>query len=855
MKPHKITSHLQAQELIDLERDGSVNDEQRSQLAQHLEGCAECRDYASSMAQMDSQLHRSLQTRWPESQLKEVDLSSARADILRQVRVNQMSISRSNLLRSLGWGALAILLIVGLAWTLKTLAPLPIQVPAVQSSPVETQPVIKIVEVPLSTVQVIPQVSDATPLPPPGGVVSLFPAVEFNFTSELPLSPESLTVYRQQLSEAVTVESARRIADQWGVAGGVYSSPSEGMDNIIYDVMDGARSIRFLNFTDQFIYSVGYASPDYGSALMDNGPLPYFDEQVAIATKFLEPLGILDLPYRAMPMETERGMVAFIPLLDGFPVIQEIGVDRSNIGWIDAKISAPGQVSMVEYSQKDFQPIGAYPVITASQAWERFTQDTNLQHSRYAVLSPEGENTYQAWVHKYQPGQAVDIYGWINAYQPADSNTLPLVMINNLPIIGDTSGMVPDNQYDVRFVHAWGQVQGIPTDGIALQVDGWEVSDLSDQLITGTLSTQSGQTQLVALDRTYNLIDPPTDIPEGAQVGIQAVVLEGTPPSLDWKFIETGQIPFSYGASSTCGGGGGGGSATSNANFGAGTFTLLNLDSQAEPASTQIGQPYQLGDEISAVSGRVYITQHIYTGGVSSTEVIFSPDPSSGLNMDWAHSLIGDNLSGIDQYNNLPILVSGQVERFGNHIVYINVTSYEPVYPGEQIQEWTGTEQILTLDGQSVVLFTTSAGDSYVLKSSVDYPPADANIIGRLGDLIEIEGYLLPDQQLGGYTLLQDTAGSTQPDGVVTSSLVSIWDHTQDPSANPGAVLQGTVTIDNIELAYDAINLDRCPPSAATDPNMASWLYVQPMWVFTGHFDDGRRFIAQVQALPDEYLK
>jgi hypothetical protein len=428
-------------------------------------------------------------------------------------------------------------------------------------------------------------------------------------------------------------------------------------------------------------------------------------------------------------------------------------------------------------------------------------------------------------------------------------------MINNLPIIGDTSGMVPDNQYDVRFVHAWGQVQGSSTDGIALQVDGWEVSTLSDQLITGTLSTQSGQTQLVAPDRTYNLIDPPADIPEGAQVGIQAVVLEGTPPSLNWKFIETGQIPFSYGASSTCGGGGGGGSATSNANFGAGNFTLLNLDSQAEPASTQIGQPYQLGDEISAVSGRVYITQHIYAGGVSSTEVIFSPDPSSGLNMEWAHSLIGDNLSGIDQYNNLPIRISGQVERFGNHIVYVNVTSYEPVYPGEQIQEWTGTEQILTLDGQSVVLFTTSAGDSYVLKSSVDYPPADANIIGRLGDLIEIEGYLIPDQQLGSYTLLQDTAGTTQPDGVVTSSLVSIWDHTQDPSTNPGAVLQGTVTIDNVELAYDAVNLDRCPPSAATDPNMAPWLYVQPMWVFTGHFDDGRRFIAQVQALPDEYLK
>jgi hypothetical protein len=36
---------------------------------------------------------------------------------------------------------------------------------------------------------------------------------------------------------------------------------------------------------------------------------------------------------------------------------------------------------------------------------------------------------------------------------------------------------------------------------------------------------------------------------------------------------------------------------------------------------------------------------------------------------------------------------------------------------------------------------------------------------------------------------------------------------------------------------------------------MIPLLYVQPMWVFNGHFDDGRRVIIQVQALPDEYLK
>jgi hypothetical protein len=132
---------------------------------------------------------------------------------------------------------------------------------------------------------------------------------------------------------------------------------------------------------------------------------------------------------------------------------------------------------------------------------------------------------------------------------------------------------------------------------------------------------------------------------------------------------------------------------------------------------------------------------------------------------------------------------------------------------------------------------------------------AEGNIIGRLGDLIEIEGYIIPDQQVGGYLVLKDTAGSTQPDGVADSAQVSVWDHSQDPSSNPGAVLQGKVSIDNVELVYDAINLDRCQASAADDPNMAPWLFVQPMWVFNGHFEDGRRFIVQVQALSDEYLK
>jgi hypothetical protein len=966
MKPHKDLSHLQARKLILLDIDSSLDVDQRKQLGQHLEDCAECRTYMDAMIKLDVGLKHSLQERWPQSPPKEIEFASQLEDILPKVRRNQIKANHANTLRSLGWGALTILLIASLMWTIRTLAPLPSQVPVGLSSPEATTVILSSTVIPSATIQAMPQVSgsliagdwvastnfgkliisvddlgtritkidyqfsdwmcgsitqsaeiidasswlvtdnkfsitstldqngqlqmylngvadtsnqkltgtweetsndaycsgtwEASIQDQTTNIVSTrdanqFPKLKFTFPPTLPSSPKSMAVYRQRLSEAVTADTARQIATQWGVAGGVFSSPSEGMGDVTFDVMDGTRSMRFLNFPDQFIYQVGYASPDYGSALMDNGPLPSLDEQVAIATNFLKPFGILDLPYQTMALESERGMVAFMPLLNGYPVVQEIGVDRSNIGWIDVKVNASGQVTMVEFSHHDFQPVGDYPILTAQQAWDRFTNDINLQHSRYAVLSPVRNNSYQSWVPSYKLGQTVDLYGYVNADQPVDPSMPTLVMINNLPVMGDTTGLIPSSKNGVSFVHVWGQIQANSSDGIALRLAGWEASSLTDEYITGTLTIKSGHTQLIALDHTLTLIDPPADVPMGTQVGIQGVVLDGNPPLLNWQFIETGQIPFFYGASNSCGGGGAGGNASSNADFGGGAFAPLNLDGQISPTATQVTLPYRPGDEIKAISGSVYITKHIYLGGATSLEVVFTPNPSAGLNKSWAYSLMGDSLSGIDLYNNLPITVWGQVDHLDNNIVYIKVTRFEPVYPGEKIQAWTGTEQILTLDGKSVVLFTTSTGESYVLKSSVDFPPADANIIGRLGDLIEIEGYIIPDQKVAGYLVLKDTAGSTQPDGVANSAQVTVWDQSQDPGSNPGAVLNGNVIIDKIKLAYDAINLDRCQASAAKDPNMSPWLLVQPMWVFDAHFKDGRRFIIQVQALPDEYLK
>jgi hypothetical protein len=67
--------------------------------------------------------------------------------------------------------------------------------------------------------------------------------------------------------------------------------------------------------------------------------------------------------------------------------------------------------------------------------------------------------------------------------------------------------------------------------------------------------------------------------------------------------------------------------------------------------------------------------------------------------------------------------------------------------------------------------------------------------------------------------------------------------------------LQGQVTIDKIELAYSAISTENCSAAVAENPDVAAQLTVQPIWRFSGQFEDGRRIEIQVQALPDEYLK
>jgi hypothetical protein len=102
--------------------------------------------------------------------------------------------------------------------------------------------------------------------------------------------------------------------------------------------------------------------------------------------------------------------------------------------------------------------------------------------------------------------------------------------------------------------------------------------------------------------------------------------------------------------------------------------------------------------------------------------------------------------------------------------------------------------------------------------------------------------------------VIHETAGNSTPDNILSSAQPPVVDPSEMAGYDQTKDLTGVVTIESIELAYRSISLQRCTSAFASFADAGQFLTLQPVWVFKGHFADGRQFELQVQALPDEYL-
>jgi hypothetical protein len=669
----------------------------------------------------------------------------------------------------------------------------------------------------------------------------VFPQLQFSLAAEFPTAPDQVQIYEQQFSEPITPDLARQAAARLGVNGELIQYPGEG-GGTIYEVHGGGSVVRFLGYADQFMYEVipnhGFSGPDQ---------YPPFDQQVTIAEDFLRQKGLLDGDYRVEPVQSDPGVVRFVQLLDGYEVHYGVGVNRmgSTLQWIDVSLTVAGEVSAVAYNAHHFQATGQYPLLSAQQAWERFSASPAGAYGMYAILAAEQAVTYRSWLRDY-PAGLVHIYDYAVGLQSADGG-VPVVQFSRFPVAGNLQGMQTG-----KFIHAWGQIILNEQGTQIFQVEGWELSTLEDSYLNGTIQRSGDSATLQTDDGQWLAVpDLPADVPEGELLHVGGVILNG---NLDWSFIDTGDLPGYYGSYLACGGGGGGGDGTvPDSNFGGQSLAIVQLaDSSQAPAQPAL--PYQAGDLLDGQIGNVWVMINQYA---DHTEVKTAMWVETDDGLIFVAQLSGDGLSGIEQYNALPIKVWGRVDRVTGSDMYFTVDRFEEAYPGLHIQAWIGTDEAVTLEGKEALLFTTLDGQQFVLKSSIGF--GDQVRIGRPGDTVIREGLLIPGLTFGGYPVMQELVGQMangQNDlsgYTITSNEPPVFDHTQEvPVVRPASTVQGQVNIEQIELTYLAYSLAGCPVEAGSyNPGMTS---VQPVWRFRGTFADGRSFEVLLQALTETNL-
>ncbi len=229
MRSNRTLTHEQARRALEAAADGQLASMLQPALERHLAGCVECQRFAGQLAV-------------PVGSANERQVASMLEKIHQQTRHHPMKNILSNTLRTLAVGLGIIVLISGLSWTIRTLRP---DIPGTQPAQQPAQDTL-VVTAEATSVEstALPEIN-ITPEPQPSpvtGASALFPTTNFIFPVGFPTSPSVVNLYRLQLPEAVTADSAIQMASLLGVSGEVYSQEGEGFDQVVSHRIWPARS-------------------------------------------------------------------------------------------------------------------------------------------------------------------------------------------------------------------------------------------------------------------------------------------------------------------------------------------------------------------------------------------------------------------------------------------------------------------------------------------------------------------------------------------------------------------------------------------------------------------------------------
>ena len=731
---------------------------------------------------------------------------------------------RTNWSGVLAWSALAVLLMIGLSWVLSHLLPRGIppaaspETPLLTATPAATAAVG--VLIPTQPSALPTELASPTPL---GTVYALSNAPDYDFVLQVdwPDSPAEVTIYKQTEWDKLTIESARAVAAKLGLNGEVYSAPFGPPGVLSYRVQDGERNVTFSNSSASYTYDAMNSS---------NIPIPNCQppclpvESSGVLLNFLNEHALLDFPASSQLIPSQPQTEQLIQLLDGMPVLSSPSTSQG-----EALIGSGGEVIRLDMDPVKVEAVAQLPILTAQQAWEQAVtaKDINGLELHSHTTPPTNLRT---WNRSHALDQPVELFGYVSSYPAAEAGKPPLILFDGYPASGNTQGMTGLDQSNA-FVQLWGTFQDDGQGGRSLNVDGWQISPFPTQAMTGTLQTQGDQVYILANGRSLRLPDMPSDLPQDRALLYSGVVLEQPEPTMEWSAIST-----------EFGGGGGGGG---------GSWGEVYLEGATKPLPTAIPTavpPDLTGQRLEGVQGRPWVFIHQYSDGSTRVEVMFTPNPDQGLSQEDTYYLEGPGIAGIETFHNLPVRVWGVISESKGFRQQVNVERVEPVYPGVTVQPWLGKFERVTLEGKEVRLFTSADGLQYVLNSSVEDPAREDGIAP--GDPVVVEGILTPDKTFGGYPVLTDytldsASGMTNLDEYNSITLAPVVLH--DPG-KAGSRRIGTVT--KIELAYYTDE----PRYYNQEPG-TPLPFVQPVWRFSGTYDDGASFELIVQALNPLYLK
>lgn len=772
---------------------------------------------------------------------------------------------------TLRWVALMVLLALVLSLSIKTLIPPP--QPAENSTPVNPGKV---------TTTPAPDGTTITSTPAPEGEGIEFRGAKLYMNASLPDTPAEANIYTLTDPQPATADYARTLADQLGIVGEIYSMPEQNTGANAYMITDGKQQL-IVNAENNFSYTsdMVLSSRNYNGFKNDNAENSIRD--------FLTQHGFT-FNFK-MDVNSIFGNYVLVQLApDGLPMQYEYFSQPV----MRVTFNEDGSVLSIYTSLMKIDPasLGSFGIISAEEALQKLLDDTLPAGKIESVHgSPDPDVVLpKEWYRDFPDNETVTTYGNVMAYDAVEASMPAVILLGNVPLIGNTTGMESLNDY--AFIQVTGQF--IVENGIrTFNVESWDGS-IEQAYITGTARREGDNIIVTNEDGSggeYILVAPPADLPldftfPDSQLSSSGVVIDGR---FDWTTVQ-----FIADVSSMGGGGGGGGMGFYALNL-SGTpipfptpvhtenrysvqelagflkYTVKageTLESIAAANNITVDDIVQANGLMNADIGEGWVitlpgipgrTQLDGDRGTTQIQIFEKPNGTRRYQYNFLsetdgqyYQLTGDNLEPLQDQVNRPIKIWGSISYDENGAPFLDVEKFESIYPDLKFEILIGSQESMVLDGIDIVLFTTD-GTTYIQMVSVGGYP-DSNVIGD-GEEVQIEALRVPDETYNGYPTVRvfSLGPATSPVDGKPFELTPMADVIQvfpDPFGDGDQYIQPDIIIDRVELIYFVSN-----PMYQQEDNPATQVrYLQPAWHFQGQYSNGDALDIMIQALKQEYL-